>query len=336
MPAYKLSRFTHVLSSSDSSKRYVYNPVSNGLAAVDDAVAEMLLQGDAGIDMLGSKAEHAQLLNDLRSGQMIVEEDLDEVEFMRVKMNLSRYGTLGLSLTIVPTLGCNLACTYCYEGLDSVRFMSPEVQESVVAFAKAQVERFGYRSLSVTWYGGEPLLRPELIYDLSRKLIDLCDELKIHYTAMVVTNGTTLTPAMAQELKDLKVSHIQVTIDGPREVHDLRRPFRGHTRSSFDVITSNVDRIVDILPVHIRINVDKTNYQRCLELVDQMRSKGWFESGRQCGFYLGFTRVWTQVCNSIANQCFTMKQFSETELKFQRDLLNAGFTLGNLYPARTA
>lgn len=335
MPEYKVSKYNHFIEHPASGKWMVYNSVSNGLATLESDVYLALQGGDEDLQRLAADPQRLPVIENLRSGHVIVEKDLDEAEFMRLKMNLSRYGTLGLSLTIVPTLGCNLACSYCYEGLNSVRFMQPEVQDSVVAFAKMQVERFGYRSVVVSWFGGEPLLRPDLLYSLSKKLMAMCDDAKVEYSAMVVTNGTRLTPAVATRLKELKVTHVQVTIDGPREVHDVRRPFKGGSRSSFDLITRNVDSVLGILPIHVRINVDRTNSMRSLEFVESMKARGWFEAGKQCAFYLGFTRVWTPVCNSIANQCFTMEQFSETEVQFQRDLMARGFTFGNLYPART-
>src|SRR3974390_329519 len=190
MTMYKLSKYTHFLSPSNSAGHYVYNAISNGLATLDNRIYELLQPSGDGIGILEGEgtAESAALLNQLRSGHIIVENDFDEIDFRRIKMNLARYSTRGLILTIVPTLGCNLACTYCYEGLTTVRFMSPEVQDSVVRFAKSQLERGGYRSLSVAWYGGEPLLKPELLYMLSRRLLELCEQLNVTYSATIVTN----------------------------------------------------------------------------------------------------------------------------------------------------
>jgi uncharacterized protein len=153
---------------------------------------------------------------------------------------------------------------------------------------------------------------------------------------MVVSNGTILNKKIARRLKACKVSHIQVTIDGPRETHDARRPFTEGRLSSYEVIVRNVERILGVLPVHIRINVDRTNQARSLELVDEMRNRGWLDGTKDCFFYLGYTRVWTSVCSSIANQCFTMEEFSQAELDFQKDLMARGFQLSNLYPTRSS
>jgi len=335
MSTYKLSRYNHYLNPTAQNGPMVYNAVSNGLAKLDPEVYELLSRGEQGLEAMEGDPSRAQLLASLRKGHVIVEKDLDEIEFMRLKLNLSRFGNLGLSLTIVPTLGCNLACTYCYEGLRGAKFMSDETEDALVAFTKTQVERFGYRSVVVSWFGGEPLMRPKRIYSLSKKLIALCKKAKINYSSMVVTNGTYLNPSMARQLKAHKVSHVQVTIDGPKEIHDARRPFKGGSKSSFDLITRNVESVLGLLPVHVRINVDKTNHQRSLELVDEMRARGWFDEGKQCAFYVGYTRVWTPVCSSIADQCFSMEEFSETELQFQSDLLKRNFSLGNLYPSRS-
>src|SRR3974377_651180 len=122
MSTYKVSRYNHYLTSTAQNGPMVYNAVSNGLAKLDPEVYELLKRGEQGLEEMEGDPARAQLLASLRKGHVIVEKDTDEIDFMRLKLNLSRFGNLGLSLTIVPTLGCNLACTYCYEGLRGAKF----------------------------------------------------------------------------------------------------------------------------------------------------------------------------------------------------------------------
>ncbi|MCM1236362.1 MAG: hypothetical protein NC124_11505 [Clostridium sp.] len=51
----------------------------------------------------------------------------------------------------------------------------------------------------------------------------------------MVTNGYFLTKDVAQKLAKLKVSSLQVTIDGPKHVHDKRRVLAGG-EGTFDKI----------------------------------------------------------------------------------------------------
>jgi len=99
MTMYKLSKYTHFLSPSNSAGHYVYNAISNGLATLDNRIYELLQPSGDGIGILEGEgtAESAALLNQLRSGHIIVENDFDEIDFLRIKMNLARYSTRGLT-----------------------------------------------------------------------------------------------------------------------------------------------------------------------------------------------------------------------------------------------
>jgi uncharacterized protein len=340
MGTYKLSRYNHYLAYQKEGRYLVYNALSNGLAQLEPDVFRLLRGGEEGLDRL--EREHAGngLVTKLRAGNILVDSDLDEVAFLRTKLNMTRYGSPVLSLTIVPTQYCNLDCVYCYEGAKVGKYMDEETEDAIVAFVDRQFERFGYRTLNVSWFGGEPLMHPKAILSLSRKLIRLCRRREAGYSAMVVTNGTRLTRDLVRRLKAARVTYLQVTIDGPQPIHDARRPYKTDVpeagRSSFATIVRSVERVLGMLPIHVRINVDKTNQEESLQLVEWMQSRGWLEPEKQCAFYIGYTRVWTSVCSKVAGQCFTMDEFSRTELEFQKQLIERGFSLGNLFPSHSA
>ncbi len=334
MSKYKLSNYNHYIFYRKGNMYLIYNAISNGLAKLEPEVYRLIRSGEQGLDKLERDESKRQLLDSLRSGHIIVEKEFDEIEFLRAKMNMGRFGSTVLSLTIVPTLACNLKCVYCYEGVKIGKYMDESIEDAITNFTESQIRRFGYRGLTVSWYGGEPLMHLKAIYSLSRKLINLCRRKRVNYQAMVVTNGTILNKTIARRLKACKVTHIQVTIDGPKETHDVRRPFISNNKSSFDTIVRNVERVLGILPVHIRINVDRTNYEQSLELVEEMKNRGWLDESKNCLFYIGYTREWTSVCSNIASQCFTMEEFSKAELEFQKELISRGFRLSNLYPSQ--
>ena len=87
MTMYKLSKYTHFLSPSNSAGHYVYNAISNGLATLDNRIYELLQPSGDGIGILEGEgtAESAALLNQLRSGHIIVENDFDEIDFLRIR-----------------------------------------------------------------------------------------------------------------------------------------------------------------------------------------------------------------------------------------------------------
>lgn len=340
MSAYKLSRYNHYLAYQKDRKYLVYNALSNGLAQLEPDVFAALRKGQQGVDVLETDPQRGDLIQKLRSGNFIVDAEFDEVGFIQTKLNMSRFGSSTLALTLVPTQYCNLDCIYCFEGAKIGKYMDDETEQSVVDFVENQFDRFGYRAINVSWFGGEPLMHPERIYSLSRKLIALCRKRKAYYSAMVVTNGTALNRTMVRRLKAAKVTYVQVTIDGPKAVHDVRRPYKTDLKeagkSSFDQIVKAVERVLGMIPITIRINVDKTNQEDSLELVQWITDRGWLKPENQCAFYIGYTKVWTTVCSKVAGQCYTMDEFSQAELDFQKQLIDRGFTLGNLYPSSSS
>lgn len=162
-----------------------------------------------------------------------------------------------VELTICPTLGCNFDCPYCFEDHHEGR-MSPEVQDDVVALAERMLDACGTNDLHVTWFGGEPLLAPDIIESLSERLMALSEGRGGTYEAVIVTNGYLLTQRIADMLGAAKVSKAQVTIDGLADTHNMTRYLRGG-KPTFDRITNNLRTVKLPFVVDIRHNVHEGN-----------------------------------------------------------------------------
>ena len=130
--------------------------------------------------------------------------------------------THGIGLTICPTMGCNFDCPYCFEDHFAGR-MSAEVQDDVVALAERMLDASGAKNISVSWFGGEPLLAPDIIESLSVRLMELAEKRGGEYSAGIVTNGYLLTQEIVDMLVRCKVDNAQVTIDGMGATHDATR-----------------------------------------------------------------------------------------------------------------
>ena len=173
-------------------------------------------------------------------------------------------GSRGVGLTICPTMGCNFDCPYCFEN-HYPRKMTPEVQDDVVALAERMMDACGARSLSVTWFGGEPLLAPEIIESLSERLVALAKERDASYSASIITNGFLLTQEVADMLGRYEVSRCQVTIDGIGATHDATRHLAGGG-PTFDRIVANLRGNKLPFEVCVRHNVHEGNRHEVDEL----------------------------------------------------------------------
>lgn len=244
-------------------KRVLYNSRTNALALIHEEKYALFHD----FKERGQPIPDEKLFEDLKHGGYILRDDIDELELIRFNLLRSRYNTSNLDLTIAPTSDCNFRCVYCYEK-DSIKpiIMSEEIQEKVVEFVKARAESIMH--LSVTWYGGEPLLALDIIEKLTKEFLEICEGHKIKYHAGIVTNGYMLTPEAAERFKELRISHIQITLDGAPEEHDKRRPLVGG-QPTFHRIISNLRATKEILPckVNIRINTDKHNVNQVDEVL---------------------------------------------------------------------
>lgn len=129
------------------------------------------------------------------------------------------------SISLFVTQNCNLRCRYCLTrrtGHIVNKNMSLDVAQSSIDLLLRESNDLD--EVIVGFYGGEPMLR----FDLIRRIIDYARPRaeragkKIIFSA--TTNGTSLTDDMVDYLADHQVSLLW-SIDGDRDKHDTNRIF---------------------------------------------------------------------------------------------------------------
>lgn len=97
--------------------------------------------------------------------------------------------------------------------------------------------------------------------------------LRSGYTAHVATNGYLLDEACADRLVACNLKRAQVTLDGPPEIHNRRRPL-ADGRGSFERILANLKSVAGKFTLNLRINVDEDNRHTILDLMDLLEAEG--------------------------------------------------------------
>ncbi len=268
--------------------------------------------------------DEQQLLQQLQYGQFIIPDHFDEFQAIKFNHNLDRYDRTRLGLVIAPTLACNMTCEYCYEGNKKGR-MSSEIIESIIEF----VEKRGpvLQQADIGWYGGEPLLAMDIIDDITQSMLDLSKEHNFTYTSSMISNGYLLTKENVDRLVDLKVSVVQVTLDGPARMHNQKRPLK-NGRESFATILDNLVYTASKMIVTVRVNIDKSYTDRdIIELLDELSRAG---LQNKVSLYFGQLEPATDVCLNISESCFETADFSEMEVKYHKLLIEHGFRVEKL------
>jgi uncharacterized protein len=274
--------------------------------------------------------DHARMpavetLRDLTVARMYVNHDTDELAILERRFRAGTSDRSAFALTIVTSLGCNFDCPYCFENKPAA-ILDEETERLLLEVLDAQlptIERF-----EVTWYGGEPLLAQDRIDRLSEAFLERARAHDVAYAASIVTNGYLLTPDVARRLKALAVRKAQITLDGPAEVHDLMRPLR-NGRGTFDVVLENVVACADLIPISIRVNLDASNVDEYLRLLDLLVDRGL--AGRVSvnpGHIVAYPDQAGAPSETYGTRCFTLPEFADVE----RDFLAAAYERGLAKP----
>ena len=172
-----------------------------------------------------------------------------------------------LGLIILPTEACNFRCVYCYEKFEHGK-MKPILVQALKKFITSRI--IDLSSLSISWFGGEPLCALDIVEDVSKHINFLLKEHKtVRYFADMTTNGYLLEVPVFRRLGRLGISQYQISFDGPRELHDRKRVLTGG-KGTFDRIWSNlldIQREDSEFLVRVRLHIDQENYPQIFEFV---------------------------------------------------------------------
>jgi radical SAM protein with 4Fe4S-binding SPASM domain len=159
------------------------------------------------------------------------------------------------------TENCNLWCRHCYQGergmeelsLAQIKNVIREVSDMITDWSETYDLSFS-RSMNIT--GGEPFLRPDLFPILA--------EVSRHgFEIFLLTNGTLVNGERARQLADLDVRGVQVSIEGPEDIHD---EIRG--KGSFAAAAAGIEALVDAgLPVTLNVTLSRLNASAVKQVV---------------------------------------------------------------------
>lgn len=274
--------------------------------------------------------EEIKFLKKMKQDGFVIDDNFDEIEFLKLKYEKGKFSNSNnLKLTIAPTMICNFSCPYCYEKPDQQSFMSKEVIAAIKDMVSVSVNQ--KKNLHVTWYGGEPLLATDIIWDLSEYFIDICAKNNVNYSASIVTNGYLIDDKVINSFVKYKISSVQITIDGPPDIHNTRRRLKNISVPTFDIILNNAKKVLDAgIRLNIRINVDKSNVSRVNDLLDILSKNQMQDSSVS----LGHVKDAAKSCEFSNALYLTTEEFAKEVLRADVKLLELGFNPKNypLYP----
>jgi len=250
----------------------IVNPLHETAIKLDEEALTALFEGKY---QSFSKDE----IDALKSMGILVEETFDELSFLRKKLIKEEEHLEKLvKAAFIVTWACNFDCKYCFEkkikplfGSDS---MSVEQIKEAFAFINWYAPDCKITGIEIT--GGEPLLIQN--YNLISEILE--NAAKNNTNVAITTNGYNLDYYSSLLCKYAEIiTGVRVTLDGPKEVHDKRRPlYGGH--GTFDKIVKGIETLLangfDKRKIFIIVKVDEENVNALPELIRFLIGKGWF------------------------------------------------------------
>jgi uncharacterized protein len=201
---------------------------------------------------------------------------------------------------------CNLACEYCYylpkEDLypDADFHMPDEVLE---AFTRQYIEAQRVPEITFGWQGGEPLLMGLDFFQRAMALQEAHRKPGMRVTNALQTNGTLLDDAWCGFFREHGFL-VGLSLDGPREVHDVYRLDKGG-RPSFERVMAGLAYLKQHkVEFNILTTVHAANAARPVEVYRFLRD----EVGTQ---FIQFIPIVVRDGDGVSPQSVSAKQYGD-------------------------
>jgi len=185
-----------------------------------------------------SEQEISQIGNFLMQDNKVIRDDKPELN----------YG----SLTLNVTNGCNLACKYCFANTSEKHFKSMTFDIAKKSIDNMLAQEKLLEEYSIFYFGGEPLLKLELLRQVSEyayQEIVVKRNKKIKF--LINTNATLINEQVLSLFKDYSFK-VTVSIDGPKEIHDVNRIY-ANGKGSFNKVEESIHLLkINCIPTQLR------------------------------------------------------------------------------------
>ena len=220
---------------------YLYSVNRNMVINISEEVYRYL-DGKSDCDL---SADAAQELETLREENYLSSKRMKEILCSSIDSLKDELHSRMMHLCLQVTQACNLTCGYCpyanfTDGMlqrnHTNRYMDFETAKKALDYF---LEHSGDMShVSVSFYGGEPLLA----YDLIKQVVEYAKELFVGKELLfnITTNGTLLNDEMIDFFAENEFA-LLFSIDGPEKIHDLNRK-RADGTGSFSAAYGNFIR----------------------------------------------------------------------------------------------
>lgn len=236
----------------------IYNTLFNSMITLSDAEY---------VQYENIRFEDLSLVEYFTDNGFIIPECVDEYHhYYAYKNILNNQYSSESHYTIVLTSKCNARCFYCYEEGVMQYDMSVETADRI-----AELFYASDKPINITWFGGEPLLKADII----DRITGILREKDREFTSDIITNGSLITEEMINvKFREWNIQWVQITLDGTKEEYMRRKCYYSNDADIYEKVLLNIDMMSkNDIPVSIRLNIDGDNALNCVSLSEYLKAR---------------------------------------------------------------
>ncbi|WP_288590599.1 SPASM domain-containing protein [uncultured Prevotella sp.] len=235
---------------------YLYiNFMNNSHVILNHEFHEMYSK-TANLDLL--KKQNPKLYDTLVEHGFLVNDDFDELSYIEFEKKKSKFDNSLYHIVINPTLDCNLSCWYCYEKKQKYSVISSDVIEGIKKNIVLHNDHTPFRTLKLSFFGGEPFLQFEAIKELTDFASDFCKNNSKYFVLDFTTNANLIKQDHLLKISQYPCA-FQITLDGNKKQHNKIKFTKDRNIDTYQLAINNIKKILDTISnsfVAIRINFD--------------------------------------------------------------------------------
>ncbi len=295
----------------DEKREILLSNLTGDVILVDKEVSNLFDSFENFKDAKNFGQKERKTIEKLKELGYLVDSDADEMKLLRNQFEFYRKNSKpGYSFFL--TTDCNFQCKYCYQEKNFLS-MPEDTAFKFVEFINRSLVSSQNDDTIIEFTGGEPLLK----FPLLKKVVDKLETSSRGRTSFhigLITNGSLLSKEVCEYLGSHNWSWVQVTLDGPKDIHNSLRPY-SNGKGSFDDVKNGIANSLDLCEkVVIRTNIDRTNEDYVVTLWQSLKDEGFCKEN----VYLSpvLTGAPLQASRTRKKVCYTPSTGSEKIMKY--------------------
>jgi uncharacterized protein len=185
---YKLSKYNYFVPYSD--RIIFFNGFSGQIFSTSEKEYLSIKELFGALDLFQTK--YSSVFEKFKEWGFIINEQTDELDFIRLRNRRAVFADRVYHLTINPTLECNFNCWYCYIQHPK-GYMSGAAIELVKKHIRWMVDNEKIDGLHLTWFGGEPLIYyNQVMQPISQYAMELMATRDLKFYHSIITSSRLL------------------------------------------------------------------------------------------------------------------------------------------------